>query len=105
MADSASELESDTSSIDGGPTMKPPSPAQMEQLQKRIESLGQENRVLKMELETYKLKCKSLQEENRELRKASVNIVSQMSVFRNVTNIYFSHDIWKIIERQLQNLI
>ncbi|XP_046376783.1 coiled-coil domain-containing protein 6-like isoform X2 [Haliotis rufescens] len=74
MADSASELESDTSSIDGGPTMKPPSPAQMEQLQKRIESLGQENRVLKMELETYKLKCKSLQEENRELRKASVNI-------------------------------
>ncbi|XP_050391014.1 coiled-coil domain-containing protein 6 [Patella vulgata] len=74
MADSASELESDTSSIDGGPTMKPPSPAQLEQLQKRIESLQQENRVLKMELETYKMKCKSLQEENRELRKASVTI-------------------------------
>ncbi|XP_059163914.1 coiled-coil domain-containing protein 6-like [Physella acuta] len=76
MADSASELESDTSSIDGGPTfsMKSPSPAQAEQLNKRIESLQQENRVLKMELDTYKLKCKSLQEENRELRRASVSI-------------------------------
>ena len=29
-----------------------------------------------MELETYKLRCKTLQEENRDLRKASVTIVS-----------------------------
>lgn len=86
MADSASELESDTSSIDGGPTMKPPSPAMLEQLQKRLESLQQENRVLKMELETYKLKCKSLVEENRELRKASVTIVSSNWPF-----LYFCH--------------
>lgn len=77
MADSASELESDTSSMDGGPTMKMASPGHLEQLQKRIDSLQQENRVLAMELETYKLKCKTLQEENRELRKASVTIVSQ----------------------------
>lgn len=77
MADSASELESDTSSIDGGPTLKTTSPGNHEQLQKRIESLMQENRVLKMELETYKLKCKQLQEENRELRRASVTIVSE----------------------------
>ena len=77
MADSASELESDTSSVDGGgPVMKVTSPGQLEQLHKRIESLQQENRVLKMELETYKLRCKTLQEENRELRKASVTIVS-----------------------------
>lgn len=81
MADSASELESDTSSIDGGPTLKPPSPAAVEQLQKRIESLQQENRVLKMELETYKLKCKTLQEEKKELQKASVNIVSIFILF------------------------
>ncbi|GAB1597842.1 coiled-coil domain-containing protein 6-like isoform X1 [Argonauta hians] len=80
MADSASELESDTSSLDGvggcsGSTMQPPSPAQVEQiLSKRIDSLQQENKVLKVELDTYKLKCKTLQEENRELRKASVNI-------------------------------
>ncbi|XP_041363598.1 coiled-coil domain-containing protein 6-like isoform X2 [Gigantopelta aegis] len=74
MADSASEFESDTSSMDGGSSMKPPSPAQLEQLQKRVESLQQENRVLKMELETYKLKCKSLQEENKDLRRASVSI-------------------------------
>ena len=80
MADSASELESDTSSIDGGgPTLKPPSPAHIEHLQKRIESLQQENRVLKMELDSFKSKCKSLQEENRELRRASVSIVRWLS--------------------------
>lgn len=41
-----------------------------------ISLLKQENRVLKMELETCKLRCKSLQEENRALRQASVSIVS-----------------------------
>jgi coiled-coil domain-containing protein 6 len=74
MADSASE--SDSSSIDGGPIMMPPSPVTREQLQKRIESLQQQNRVLKVELETYKLRVKALQEENRGLRQASVFIVS-----------------------------
>ncbi len=44
------------------------------QLHKRIESLQQQNRVLKCELETYKLRVKSLQEENRNLRQASVHI-------------------------------
>uniref|UniRef100_A0A0A9VSF6 Coiled-coil domain-containing protein 6 n=2 Tax=Lygus hesperus TaxID=30085 RepID=A0A0A9VSF6_LYGHE len=72
MADSASE--SDSSSIDGGPIMMPPSPITREQLQKRIESLQQQNRVLKVELDTYKLKVKALQEENRNLRQASVII-------------------------------
>ncbi|BFZ17577.1 hypothetical protein BsWGS_20616 [Bradybaena similaris] len=72
MADSASELESDTSSVDGGPSSKLPDSAQ--KLQKRVESLEQENKVLRMELDTFKLKCKSLQEENRELRRASVSI-------------------------------
>lgn len=76
MADSASE--SDSSSIDGGPIMMPPSPVTREQLQKRIESLQQQNRVLKVELETYKLRVKALQEENRSLRQASVIIVSYM---------------------------
>lgn len=76
MADSASE--SDSSSIDGGggPIMMPPSPITREQLHKRIESLQQQNRVLKVELETYKLRVKALQEENRGLRQASVIIVS-----------------------------
>ena len=45
-------------------------------LQKRIESLQQQNRVLKCELETYKLRVKSLQEENKAIRQASVHIVS-----------------------------
>lgn len=78
MADSASE--SDSSSIDGGIIMMPPSPVTREQLQKRIESLQQQNRVLKVELETYKLRVKALQEENRSLRQASVIIVSEYSL-------------------------
>lgn len=76
MADRDSASESDSSSIDGGPIMMPPSPVTREQLQKRIESLQQHNRVLKVELETYKLRVKALQEENRGLRQASVIIVS-----------------------------
>ncbi|XP_071557719.1 coiled-coil domain-containing protein 6 isoform X1 [Temnothorax nylanderi] len=74
MADRDSASESDSSSIDGGPIMMPPSPVTREQLQKRIESLQQHNRVLKVELETYKLRVKALQEENRSLRQASVII-------------------------------
>jgi len=54
--------------------MMPPSPITREQLQKRIESLQQQNRVLKVELDTYKLRVKALQEENRGLRQASVII-------------------------------
>ncbi|XP_028031806.1 coiled-coil domain-containing protein 6 isoform X2 [Bombyx mandarina] len=71
MADSASE--SDSSSLDGG-AMLPPSTVSRDQLQKRIESLQQQNRVLKVELDTYKLRVKALQEENRSLRQASVSI-------------------------------
>ncbi|KAL0128397.1 hypothetical protein PUN28_003579 [Cardiocondyla obscurior] len=74
MADRDSASESDSSSIDGGPIMMPPSPVTREQLQKRIDSLQQHNRVLKVELETYKLRVKALQEENRGLRQASVII-------------------------------
>lgn len=54
--------------------MLPPSPVSREQLHKRIESLMQQSRVLKVELETYKLRVKALQEENRALRQASVHI-------------------------------
>ena len=43
-----------------------------------IQLLKQENRVLKMELETCKLRCKGLQEENRALRQLSVSIVSNV---------------------------
>ncbi|XP_038210326.1 coiled-coil domain-containing protein 6 isoform X3 [Zerene cesonia] len=71
MGDSASE--SDSSSLDGG-AMLPTSTVSRDQLQKRIESLQQQNRVLKVELDTYKLRVKALQEENRALRKASVSI-------------------------------
>ena len=56
MADSASESDSG-----GDLHFQPPSPVSREQLQKRIESLQQQNRVLNVELETYKLRVKSLQ--------------------------------------------
>lgn len=79
MADSASE--SDSSSIDGGPIMMPPSPITREQMQKRIDSLQQQNRVLKVELETYKLKMKAMDEECKRLRETSVYIVRNLRYF------------------------
>lgn len=77
MAESlGSDLESDASSVDGGPTSMTWSQTTTgrEQLSKRVDSLQQENRVLKMELDTFRYKCKSLEEENRELKKARVTI-------------------------------
>ncbi|KAG2462722.1 CCDC6 protein, partial [Polypterus senegalus] len=88
MADSASESDTDgagsssaalpsstssssSSTKAGGIVI---SPFRLEELTNRLASLQQENKVLKIELETYKLKCKALQEENRDLRKASVTI-------------------------------
>jgi len=53
---------------------QPPSPVSREHMHKRIESLQQQNRVLHAELETYKLRVKSLLEENKALRQASVHI-------------------------------
>lgn len=70
MADSASE--SDSGSVDGLSSLC----MTREQFQKRIDSLQQENKVLKLEVETYKFRIKSLQEENKYLRQVSVNIVS-----------------------------
>ena len=71
MADSASE--SDTGSLDGV-GFQPPSPVSREQLHKRIESLQQQNRVLSVELETYKLRVKSLQVNQLDKVLHSVNI-------------------------------
>lgn len=80
MADSASEveMESDTSSMDGGGSVHTHPRHSQESHVKRIESLSQENRVLHMEIDTLKLKNKSLQAENKELRQTSVNIVSTL---------------------------
>uniref|UniRef100_A0A1I8FFQ4 Coiled-coil domain-containing protein 6 n=1 Tax=Macrostomum lignano TaxID=282301 RepID=A0A1I8FFQ4_9PLAT len=46
----------------------------MESLRRRIDSLLQEKRVLRMEVETLKLRVKALQQENLELRRNSVSI-------------------------------
>lgn len=89
MADSASESDTDGAgsslatpqcSSSSPSSIKQPgiviSPFRLEELTNRLASLQQENKVLKIELETFKLKCKALQQENRDLRKASVTIVS-----------------------------
>ncbi|CAG0916192.1 unnamed protein product [Notodromas monacha] len=74
ICDRDSASESDSSSVDGGPIMMPPSPISREQLHKRIESLQQANKVLRMELESMKHRFKQMQEENKNLRQASVTI-------------------------------
>lgn len=88
MADSASESDTDgAGSSSATPkyassSSKPGvviSPFRLEELTNRLASLQQENKVLKIELETFKLKCKALQEENQDLRKASVTMVSNVS--------------------------
>ena len=82
MADSISDMESDASSLDGGGggasnlTGGVASTGEAVQMTRRLESLQQENRVLHMELETYRYRCKSLEEENRDLKKARVSIVT-----------------------------
>ena len=76
MADSASEFESDTSSMDGGQTNRKLPPLTIERFNKRIDNLTQSNRILKIELDTFKLRVKNLQEENHDLRQNSVMIVS-----------------------------
>lgn len=92
-----SQSESE-SSLDGNASMlsmsmAPPSPVSREQLQKRIDSLNQHNKVLKVELDTYKIRVKQLQEENKSLRQASVNIVSSSALTRwtfDIISHYFS---------------
>ena len=91
MADSASESDTDgagsssatpmslSSASNSGKPSVVISQFRLEELTNRLASLQQENKVLKIELETFKLKCKALQEENRDLRKASVTIVSNAS--------------------------
>ena len=74
---SSSEALSDMSADEGGIMSKGASQ------ENRITSLEQQNRVLKMELEMYKLRCKQMQEENKNLRQASVSIVSSFSFIRH----------------------
>jgi len=69
----ASDLDSDMSADEGGSALHSNVTDQRQQ-ENRISSLQQANRVLKVELEMYKLRCKQMQEENKNLRKASVSI-------------------------------
>ncbi|KTG00872.1 hypothetical protein cypCar_00023883 [Cyprinus carpio] len=78
MADSASESDTDGATPQCSSSSSSSiliSSFRLEELTNRLASLQQENKVLKIELETFKLKCKALQEENRDLRKASVTIL------------------------------
>ncbi|CAF1103897.1 unnamed protein product [Rotaria sordida] len=70
-----SECESDVSSIaDSSTTNQNQLVVNREHLLKRIDSLTQENRVLKVELETYKLRLKASQQEIKQLKHASVHM-------------------------------
>jgi coiled-coil domain-containing protein 6 len=67
-----SECESDVSSIADSSTTNPNQLVlNREHLIKRIDSLTQENRVLKVELETYKLRLKASQQEIKQLKQFS----------------------------------
>ncbi|CAM4753369.1 unnamed protein product [Rotaria magnacalcarata] len=70
-----SECESDVSSIaDYATTNRNESKFSCEHLIKRIDSLAQENRVLQIEAQTYKLRLKASQQEIKQLKHSSVNI-------------------------------
>ncbi|CAF3767228.1 unnamed protein product [Rotaria socialis] len=70
-----SECESDVSSIAGcATTNQNESKLSCEHLIKRIDSLAQENRVLQIEAQTYKLRLKASQQEIKQLKHSSVNI-------------------------------
>ncbi|CAF0952537.1 unnamed protein product [Adineta steineri] len=70
-----SECESDVSSIaDSSVTNPNQLIVNREHLLKRVDSLSQENRVLKVELETYKLRLKASQQEIKQLKHASVHM-------------------------------
>ena len=66
-----------------------------EQTQRLIERLQQENRVLKMELDTQKHRIKALQDENKSLRQQSVMIVSLSSAF--FSQIVFTSHFGKLV--------
>ncbi len=90
MADSASESDTDGATPQCSSSSSSSiliSSFRLEELTNRLASLQQENKVLKIELETFKLKCKALQEENRDLRKASVTMVSHSQMFWQLTLI------------------
>ncbi|CAF3683486.1 unnamed protein product [Rotaria sp. Silwood1] len=70
-----SEYESDVSSItDGSTTNKNDLQLSCEHLEKRIDSLTQENRVLQIELQTFKLRLKASQQEIKQLKHSSMNM-------------------------------
>ncbi|CAF1220507.1 unnamed protein product [Adineta steineri] len=70
-----SEYESDVSSVADSSTRNTnESKLSCEHLMKRIDSLTQENRVLNIEVQTFKLRLKSSQQEIKQLKHASVNM-------------------------------
>lgn len=80
-----SEYESDVSSItDSSTTDK----IQYEHLVKRLDSLTQENRVLQIELQTYKLRLKSSQQEIKQLKQFVFIPISSTDLFIFVVKVF-----------------
>jgi len=79
------------SSDGGGPAAAASGKAdgvETEQLAMRLESLQQENRVLRMELETMRYRCKALEQENKDLKRARVNIVRYLGHFPSSLGVW-----------------
>ncbi|CAF0937376.1 unnamed protein product [Rotaria sordida] len=90
-----SEYESDVSSItDYSTTNKNDSELSCEYLVKRIDSLTQENRVLQIEVQTFKLRLKGSQQEITQLKHSSIN----MQVKAEQEEEFISNTLFKKIE-------
>ncbi|CAF1163587.1 unnamed protein product [Rotaria sordida] len=90
-----SEYESDVSSItDYSTTNKNDSELSCEYLVKRIDSLTQENRVLQIEVQTFKLRLKGSQQEIKQLKHSSIN----MQVKAEQEEEFISNTLFKKIE-------
>lgn len=86
-----SEYESDVSSItDSSTNEKDQSKMQYEHLVKRLDSLTQENRVLQMEVQTYKLRLKSSQQEIKQLKQFVIVVQFIGRVFSFVVKVFIS---------------
>jgi coiled-coil domain-containing protein 6 len=79
-----SEYESDVSSITDSSTTDRNQPS-CEHLVKRVDSLTQENRVLQIELQTYRLRLKASQQEIKQLKQ----FVDDRFFFPSLENDFF----------------
>lgn len=62
------------------PKARPTLEQQVQELKCRLNSMNQENRVLRVELDTYKLRCKTTTQENKNIKQTSLNVQAGMDM-------------------------